>query len=444
MAWESKEGSTTGNLEKDIWEIIMKRRVAITGMGITCPIGNSVKEVMESVRDGKCGIAPITHYDTTDRIVTLAGEIKNLNMDEYIPPKEQRKLDKYAQYAIVAATQAMNDSGLLDTDEERDRWGTIISSGIGGIKSIEDNQMVGSKRGFDKVTPFYIPMAISNMAAGNVAILFGLKGFCSATVTACASAANAIGDGFRQIRDGYADVMLCGGSEAAITPLSIGGFTSMKALSHSKDPARASIPFDKERSGFVMGEGAGILVLEDYDHATARGAHIYGEVAGYGANCDAYHITSPCPDGSGAAKCMRLAIQDAGLKPEDIDYVNAHGTSTVINDKGESAAIKAVFGDHAASGTQGGPESRKLKVSSTKSMTGHMLGASAAAEAVITVKALEDSFVPPTVGYKVPDEECDLDYVPNRGYEYHMTYAISNSFGFGGHNATLVFKKAAE
>lgn len=409
----------------------MKRRVAVTGLGIVCPIGNTKEEVWESVKGARCGIAPITRYDTEGRKVTLAGEVKNLDFDQYIEPRERRKLDLYSQYALVAAQQAWDDSGLENVENEsRDRWGCILSTGIGGIGTIEEEHTRGQERGYDRVSPYFIPMAIANMAAGNIAIRFGLHGLTSCSVTACASAANGIGDAFHYIRDGYDDVMLAGGAEAAITPLCIGGFTALKALSKSTDPARASIPFDAERNGFVMGEGAAVLVLEEYEHAKRRGASILGEIVGYGANCDAYHITAPDPEGTGAAKCMAMAITDAGLQKEDIDYINAHGTSTKLNDAGETKAIRKLFGGDAD----------RLKVSSTKSMTGHLLGASAAVEAVITVLALKNHFVPPTVGYKVPDPACNLDIVPNRGESFAMRYAASNSLGFGGHNATLVFK----
>jgi 3-oxoacyl-[acyl-carrier-protein] synthase II len=415
----------------------MSRRVAITGLGIICPIGNTVEEAWESVLQGKNGIAPITHYDTEGRKVTLAGEVKNPDFQAYIDKRELRKMDPYTQFAMTAAVQAMADAGLeepeadADTWEERNRWGIIMASGIGGISTIEQEQTKGLEKGFDRVSPHFIPKSISNMAAGQIAIRFGLHGHCSCTVSACASAANAIGDAFRLIRDGYEDLMVCGGAEAAITPLSIGGFTTLKALTTESDPSRASIPFDKERSGFVMGEGAGCLILEEYEHAVRRGAHIYGELAGYGANCDAHHITAPLKDGAGAARCMADALKDAGTAPEAVDYINAHGTSTPMNDRCETAAVKQVFGEHA----------KKLKISSTKSMTGHLLGASAAVEAVLTVKAVEQDFLPPTINYQVPDEECDLDIVPGQGYSSPINVAISNSLGFGGHNVTLVFRK---
>ncbi|MDY5112201.1 MAG: beta-ketoacyl-ACP synthase II [Bilifractor sp.] len=412
----------------------MRRRVVITGLGIVCPIGNDKEEVWSSVKAGRCGIGPITLYDPAEQKVKLAGEVKDLKLDDYVDKREARKMDRYTQFAMVAAKQAMTDSGLLGLDEPRDRWGVIMSSGIGGIGTIENEKVRGMEKGYDRVSPYFIPMSIANMAAGHIAIEYGLHGMCTSVVTACASAANAIGESFRHIRDGYGDVMVAGGAEAAITPLCMGGFTSLKALTTAADPARASIPFDAERSGFVMGEGAGALILEEYEHARKRGAQIYAEIAGYGANCDAYHITAPSPEGTGAEKCMRLAMEDAGIAPAEVDYINAHGTSTKMNDSCESAAIRRIFGD----------DVKRVRVSSTKSMTGHLLGASAAVEAVITVEAVQRDFVPPTVNYKVPDPECSLDVVPGNGYPMKIGYALSNSFGFGGHNVTLVFRKAEE
>ncbi len=413
-----------------------KREVVITGLGAVSPIGNNIEELWASVLEGRNGIAPITRYDISGRKVTLAAELKNFDPETEIDKREVRKMDRYSQYAVTAAAQAFRDAGISEPEEasgaeDRSRWGVVMASGIGGIQTIEEEQMKGVEKGFDRVSPFFIPKAISNMAAGHIAIRYGLHGSCTCVVTACASGGNAIGDAFRQIRDGYADLMLAGGSEAAITPLSMGGFTSLKALTQASDPARASIPFDKERSGFVMGEGAAVLVLESEEHARKRGARIYARITGYGANCDAHHITAPDPSGEGAAACMRLALADAGLCPEDVDYINAHGTSTPLNDSGETLAIRKTFGAWAD----------RLKVSSTKSMTGHLLGASAALEAVITVKALEQGFLPPTINYQVPDPACDLDIVPNHGYEYDIRCAISNSLGFGGHNVTLVFQK---
>ena len=409
----------------------MKRKVVITGMGAVTPIGNTAADSWAAARQGVCGIAPITHYDTSAQKAKLAGEVKDLDPSLWVDKREMRKMDRVTQLAMVAAAQAMADSGLNMENEDAARCGVIVSSGIGGLSTIESEHSRGLEKGFDRVSPHFIPMVITNMSAGHIAIRYGFKGMCSCPVTACASGSNAIGDAFRQIRDGYADVMLCGGTEASITPLGIGGFTSLKALHTGTDPLRASIPFDAERSGFVMGEGAGILILEEYEHVKARGAKIYAELAGYAANCDAHHITAPAPGGEGAARCMTLAMADAGVAPEEVGYINAHGTSTPMNDSCETAAIKAAFGEQAG----------KLAVSSTKSMTGHLLGASGAVEAIFTALAVRDDFVPATIGYKVADPACDLDIVPNNGREMHLTAALSNSLGFGGHNACLVFKK---
>ena len=407
------------------------RRVVVTGLGAITPIGNSVSQMWESVKAGKCGIDKITLFDTTDRKVTLAGEVKNYVPEAFLDKREARKMDRYVQFAMAAANEAMKDAGLDMEKEDTSRCGCIVSSGIGGLGTIEAEDKKGMEKGYDRVSPHFIPMVISNMAAGNIAIAYGFHGMCTCPVTACASGTNAIGDAFRQIRDGYADVMICGGSEASITPLGIGGFTSLKALSQAEDPKRASIPFDKERSGFVMGEGAGVLILEEYEHAVNRGAKIYCEVVGYGANCDAHHITAPLEDGSMAAKCMQMAMNDAGVLPENIDYINAHGTSTPLNDKGETKAVKLAFGEHA----------EHVMMSSTKSMTGHLLGASGAVEGIITALSVQNDFVPATIGYQVPDENCDLDIVANEGRNVSVNYAMSNSLGFGGHNATVIFKK---
>lgn len=412
----------------------MKRRVVITGMGAVSPIGNTAEEMWQSAREGRCGIGPITHFDTTNHKVKLAGEVKDLDFTPYLDKKELRRMDLFSQYAMVAAIQAWRDSGLDYEKIDPTRFGVDISSGIGGINTIETEYERGREKGFDRVSPFFVPMDISNLAAGNVAIKLGAKGMCTCVVTACAGGSNAIGDAFRMIRDGYQELMLAGGSEAAVTKLAIGGFTSMKALCESDDPTRASIPFDAERSGFVMGEGAGVLMLEEYEHARARGAKIYAEIVGYGATCDAYHITSPAPGGEGGARAMVEAVKDAGIQPEDIDYINAHGTSTSLNDKFETAAVKVAFGDHAY----------KLAMSSTKSMTGHLLGAAGAIEAIITARALQDGFIPATINYRTPDPECDLDIVPNEGRKAELRYAMSNSLGFGGHNASLVLKKYEE
>lgn len=409
----------------------MKRKVVVTGIGAVTPIGNTAAESWQAAKEGKCGIAPITHYDTSSQKAKLAGEVKGLNVEDYIDKREIRKMDRVTQLAMVAAHQAMADSGLNMEAEDATRCGVIVSSGIGGLSTIESEHSKGLEKGFDRVSPYFIPMVISNMPAGHIAIEFGFKGMCSCAVTACASGSNAIGDSFRQIRDGYVDVMLCGGTEASITPLGVGGFTSLKALHTGTDPQRASIPFDAQRSGFVMGEGAGILILEEYEHAKARGAKIYGEIVGYASNCDAHHITAPAPGGEGAARCMKLALEDAGLNPEDIGYINAHGTSTPMNDACETAAIKTAFGDYA----------QKLCVSSTKSMTGHLLGASGAVEAIFTVMAVKDDFIPATINYKEADPACDLDIVPNTGRQCTLKAAMSNSLGFGGHNASLIFAK---
>lgn len=407
------------------------RRVVVTGIGMITPVGNNTSDSWNAVKNGECGIGPITHYDTTGRKVTLAGEVKGYDPAATIDPKELRKMDRFVQFAMTAASEAVEASGIDFASENTERAGVIISSGIGGFATIQSEIIKGNEKGYDRVSPYFIPQIISNMAAGQIAIKYGLNGMCSCVVTACAGGTNAIGDAFHRIRDGYEDVMLCGGTEACITEIGIGGFTSMRALHTGNDPKRASIPFDKDRSGFVMGEGAAVLILEEEEHAQKRGAKIYGEVVGYGANCDANHITAPLEDGSMAAKCLTLALNDANVKPEEIDYINAHGTSTHLNDSGETKAIKLAFSEHA----------KKLMVSSTKSMTGHLLGAAGAVEAGFSVLALKDGFVPATIGYENFDEECDLDIVPNVGRNKDIRYAVSNSLGFGGHNACLVFKK---
>ena len=407
------------------------RRVVVTGIGMITPVGNNTSDSWNAVKNGECGIGPITHYDTTGRKVTLAGEVKGYDPAATIDTKELRKMDRFVQFAMTAASEAVEASGIDFASENTERAGVIISSGIGGFATIQSEIIKGNEKGYDRVSPYFIPQIISNMAAGQIAIKYGLNGMCSCVVTACAGGTNAIGDAFHRIRDGYEDVMLCGGTEACITEIGIGGFTSMRALHTGNDPKRASIPFDKDRSGFVMGEGAAVLILEEEEHAKKRGAKIYGEVVGYGANCDANHITAPLEDGSMAAKCLTLALNDANVKPEDIDYINAHGTSTHLNDSGETKAIKLAFSEHA----------KKLMVSSTKSMTGHLLGAAGAVEAGFSVLALKDGFVPATIGYENFDEECDLDIVPNVGRNKDIKYAVSNSLGFGGHNACLVFKK---
>ena len=407
------------------------RRVVITGMGTINPIGKNVEETWENVKKGVCGIDFIKQFDASNFKVQVAGEVKDYNPEDFLDKKEARKMDRFTQFGVIAAKQALADSGIDIEKEDAYRCGTIISSGIGGLKTQSEEHARGMEKGFEKISPFYVPKTISNMCAGEVAIATGFKGVCESIVTACASGTNAVGESFHKIRDGYQDVMMCGGAEGCICEMGLGGFIVMKALNTSNDPKRASIPFDLERGGFVMGEGAGILVLEELEHAKARNAKIYGEVVGYGSTCDAYHITAPDPDGSGAAFCMKAAVEDAGIRPEDVDYINAHGTSTHLNDAGETMAIKKAFGDHAS----------KLMVSSTKSMTGHLLGAAGAVEAIFSTLALKDGFVPATINYQVPDPECDLDVVPNEGRKADIKYAASNSLGFGGHNATVVFKK---
>ena len=411
-----------------------KRRVVITGMGAVTPLGLTLEESWSAVKADTCGIGPITQYDTTNQKVKLAGEVRGFNPEQYIDKREVRKTDRFVQFALASAAQAMEHSGLVMENENSQRCGVVFASGIGGFSTVQNECLKGNEKGYDRVSPYFIPMAISNMAAGNIAIRFGFHGMCTCPVTACASGTNAVGDAFRQIRDGYADVILAGGSEATITSLAVGGFTSLHALHTGSDPKRASIPFDKERSGFVMGEGAAALVLEEYEHAKARGANILAEVVGYSCTCDAHHITAPLPDGSGAAGAMTQALADAGVDAASVDYINAHGTSTAMNDAGETAAVKLAFGEHA----------KELAISSTKSMTGHLLGASGAVEAAFTAMALHDGFIPATLGYQVPDEACDLDVVPNHGREASIRYAMSNSLGFGGHNASILLKKWEE
>lgn len=408
-----------------------KRRVVVTGIGTINPIGQNVEETWKSIEEGKCGIAPISLFDTKGMKVTLAGEVKDFDVTKYIDKKEAKKMDRFIQMGMIASHEAMLDSGLDINNIDSHRFGVIVSSGIGGLGSIEKNYQTGEKRGFDRVSPFFIPMTISNLAAGHIAIAYHAQGLCTCPVTACAGGTNAIGDAFRNIRDGYQDVMIAGGCEASVTPLGIGGFTSMKALSDATDPDRASIPFDKERNGFVMGEGAGILILEELEHALKRGAHIYGEMTGYGVSCDAHHITAPLPNGEGGAYAMQNALDDAGISYDVIDYINAHGTSTHLNDLCETEAIKSVFKEHAY----------KLAVSSTKGHTGHCLGAAGGIEAVLSVLALEHDFIPPTLNYQVKDEECDLNVVPNIGVKKDLHYVMSNSLGFGGHNASIIFKE---
>ena len=408
-----------------------KRRVVITGLGTVNPTGNTVAQSWAAVRNGVCGVGPITHYDTSNSKTKLAAEVKDFDPAVRVDKRESRKMARFTQFAMAAAIEAMEDAGIDMEKTDATRFATIVSAGIGGLPNMEEEHAKGEQKGFDRVSPFFVPMTIANMAAGQIAIRFGLKGMCVAPVTACAGGTNAIGDAFHRIRDGYEDLALCGGAESCISPLGVGGFTSMKALTAATDPARASLPFDAERGGFVICEGAGILVLEELEHALARGAKIYAEVVGYGTNCDAHHITAPAPGGAGGAACMQLALADAGLAPEAIGYINAHGTGTPLNDSCETAAIKAAFGAHAA----------KLRISSTKSMTGHLLGAAGGVEGVFTALALHEGFLPATINLQQPDPACDLDYIPNQGVAEQVEYALSDSLGFGGHNAAVIFKR---
>ncbi len=412
----------------------MSRRVVITGMGAITPIGNDTRSMWQSIKDGVCGIDKITYFDTADYKVKLAGQVKDLDTDKYFEKRELKFNDKFSQFARICAKSAAEDARLDFAKEDMNRVGVIVGSGIGGIQTIETAQQNLEQKGPGRVSPFFIPMALVNLAAGNIAIDTGAKGVCYSCVTACAAGTNAIGESFHKIRDGYTDVMICGGSEAAITPLAIAGFQSMRALHTGDDKNRASIPFDRQRSGFVMGEGAGILILEELEHAQKRNAKIYAEIVGYGSTCDAFHITSPLEDGSGGAQAMTDALADAGLDYTQIDYINAHGTSTPLNDKTETAAIKLAFKEHAYS----------LCVSSTKSYMGHLLGASGAVEAIICAKALQEDLVPATINYSRPDENCDLDIVPNVCREKKLNYVMSNSLGFGGHNASIILKKWSE
>ena len=409
----------------------MERRVVITGLGAISPLGENVEELWDGIKNTKCGIDEITLIDTSTFKTKLAGEVKNYEPTKYFEFKQSKRLDKVSQFAMIAAREAFLDSKINEENTDYNNVGIYIGSGIGGFSTIESQCNTCFEKGNGRVSPLFIPMGICNMPTGNVAIDLGLKGESIAMVTACASSTHSVGEAYRTIKHGYEDVVLAGGSEAAITKTGIAGFENMKALSASIDKTRASIPFDKERTGFVMGEGAGVLVLEELEHAIRRGAKIYAEVVGYGATSDAYHITSPEPEGEGAARAMERAIKDAGIEKECIDYINAHGTSTHLNDSIETKAIKKVFGEHA----------KKLKVSSTKGNTGHLLGAAGVIEAIISTKAIESSIVPPTINYKEKDEECDLDIVPNEPQKKDLKYVMSNSLGFGGHNASIIIKK---
>ncbi len=407
------------------------KRVAITGIGVISPVGNNKEAFWNSIKSGKHGIGPITYFDTSDIEVKLAAEVKDFDVTEYMDKKEARRADRYCQYAVAAAAQALSDAGTDFKDIDPYRVGVIVGSGIGGIQTLEEEHIKFLEKGSKRVSVFFIPMMISNMAAGTIAMRTGFKGANYAPVTACATSSHAIGEAFRLIKHGYLDACVAGGAEAAVTKFAAAGFNNMTALSHSTDPDRASIPFDAERDGFVMGEGGGIVILEEMEHAKARGAVIYGEIVGYGATNDAYHMTSPDPEGEGAAHAMKLAMQEAGVAPEDVDYINAHGTSTGLNDQYETVAVKKAMGDAA----------KKVAISSTKSMTGHLLGAAGAVEVIASALALKDGILPPTVGYKVPDPNCDLDYITEGARKADAKIALSNSLGFGGHNATLCMKK---
>ncbi len=410
----------------------MNRRVVVTGMGIISPVGIGLDSFWNSMINGVSGIGYIESFDTTEHAVKIGGEVKDFDPGDYFDRKEAKRLDRFAQFAVASALLAMKDANLEIDDDVSPRAGVLLGSGIGGIQTLEDQSKTLSEKGPRRVSPFFIPMMISNIASGQVSIYCNAKGHNSSAVTACASAATAIGDATEIIKRGDADVMISGGAEAAVTPLAIAGFANMKALSTRNDePQRASRPFDAERDGFVMGEGAAILILEELEFAKKRGARIYGEVIGYGMSGDAYHITDPAPEGEGAARCMQLAIDKAGISPGDVDYINAHGTSTSKNDKLETQAIKTVFGEYAY----------KLAVSSTKSMTGHLLGAAGAVEAVASLMAINHHIIPPTINYDNPDPECDLYYVPNKAEEREINVVLSNSLGFGGHNATVIFRK---
>ncbi len=408
------------------------RRVVITGVGAVTPIGIGKELFWTNVKNGVCGVDTVSKFDASEFACQIGAEVKGFEPEQFLDKKEAKRMDRYTQFAMASSKMAIEDAKLDMEKEDKDKVGVIIASGIGGIETLENQASVLANKGPGRVSPFFIPMMISNMAAGQVAIMTGAKGVNFCVVSACASGTHAVGEAFRAIRYGDADVMITGGAEAAITPLSYAGFCSMKAMStRNDDPKAASCPFDKNRDGFIMGEGAGIVIMEELEHAKARGARIVAEVVGYGATDDAYHITAPSPDGDGGAKAMKKAIDDAKIKPEEVDYINAHGTATPYNDKFETEAIKKVFGEHAY----------KLAVSSTKSMTGHLLGAAGAVETIISALALEEGYLPATINYKESDPDCDLDYVVNQGREKEIRYALSNSLGFGGHNATILLKK---
>lgn len=404
-----------------------ENRVVITGYGVTSPIGNTPEEFWNSLEKGEIGIGPITRFDTSDIPVHNAGEIKDFPFDKYFVRKDKNRMDSYSLYAIYATLEALENAKLDLETVDRDRTGVIVSSGIGGLQEMQEQIIRMHEKGIKRIQPMFVPKALSNMAAGNIALRVGAKGVCKSITTACASANDAIGEAFREIKFGFQDIVLAGGAESTINEIGIGGFNALTALSTTEDPTRASIPFDKDRNGFVMGEGAAVLVVESLEHAQKRGATILAEIVGYGNTCDAYHQTSPSPDGSGAARAIKLAIQEAGIEPSQVDYVNAHGTSTPANEKGESQAIVAALG-------------KEVPVSSTKSFTGHLLGAAGGVEAIATVEAIRHNFIPMTAGTKELSEDIEANVIYGQGKEAHLTYAISNTFGFGGHNAVLAFK----
>lgn len=409
-------------------------RVVVTGMGVISPVGIGLENFWQSLVEGKSGVGPITHFDASELSTRIAAEVKDFDAKDYIDRKEAKRMDRFTQFAVAAAKMASQDAGLEMEKLNSDRVGVFLGTGIGGIDTFEKQHKVLQDKGPGRVSPFFVPMMIANMAAGHISINLGAKGPNYTVITACASGTNAIGEAFKLLQRGDADVVITGGTEAAITPMSFSGFCSMKALStHNDEPQKASRPFDKNRDGFVMGEGSGILILETLEHAKKRGASIYAEIVGYGATADAYHITAPAPEGEGGARAMSNALKDAGLNPSDIDYINAHGTSTPLNDKFETAAIKKVFGDNA----------KKVAISSTKSMIGHLLGAAGAVELITSILTINKGIITPTINYEERDPECDLDYVPNEAREANVNYALSNSLGFGGHNATLIVKKFA-
>jgi len=407
------------------------RRVVVTGVGVVSPLGTGNAKNWEALIAGKSGIAPITRFDASDLPVKIAGEVKDFVAEDFIDKKEIKKMDLFIQYSLAAAQFAMEDSGLVITEENAERVGVLVGAGLGGLPAIERYHSALLEGGYKKISPFFIPMLIINLAPGHISIKYGAKGPNLSSVSACATGTHSIGDAFHMIKRGDADAMIAGGTESTVTPLGIGGFSVMKALSTNEDPASASRPFDRDRDGFVLSEGAGIVVLEEYEAAKSRGAKIYGEVVGYGLSGDAYHLTTPAPGGEGAARCIKMALTTAKVNPEQVDYINAHGTSTHFNDLYETMAIRSVFGPHAD----------KLMVSSTKSMTGHLLGAAGGIEAIFSLMAMQNSVVPPTINYENADPECDLDYVPNSARDAKVEYAMSNSFGFGGTNASLLFKK---